>query len=288
MIRRFDHLVIAVADLDRAIGAYESLGFEVFPGGRHENLGTHNALIRFGNLGYIELLGVHDPGQAAESGLNGRTLAAFVRHRPGGLVGHCYATDDIEAEAARARESGIEMVGPFEMRRARPDGRTLRWRLTMPVDIPWRRPWPFVIEWDDPDEERRAVEGVGRHANGASFVAGVSVAVRDPEETVNLYSVLFASEPFRRDEVTDLAASRASFEVGGFVVDLLSPVGDGPVQKALTDDGEGPFEARIGVEGTGKARDQVPEARESGEALVLPQDRTLGARLAFVEGTREG
>ena len=58
MITRFDHLVIAVSDLDRAMDSYRSLGFEVFPGGRHEHRGTHNALIRFGGLDYVELRGV--------------------------------------------------------------------------------------------------------------------------------------------------------------------------------------------------------------------------------------
>jgi catechol 2,3-dioxygenase-like lactoylglutathione lyase family enzyme len=132
MITRFDHAVIAVADLERAIEAYRTLGFDVSPGGRHEHRGTHNALIRFGGVDYVELLGVYDPETALESGLNGRTLAEFVRDRQGGLVGHCYATDDIEAEADRTRKAGLEMVGPFEMRRERPDGRALTWRCWCP------------------------------------------------------------------------------------------------------------------------------------------------------------
>ena len=57
MITRFDHAVIAVADLERAIEAYSALGFDVSPGGRHEHRGTHNALIRFGGVDYVELLG---------------------------------------------------------------------------------------------------------------------------------------------------------------------------------------------------------------------------------------
>src|ERR687893_2662907 len=129
MITRFDHAVIAVGDLDLAIEAYGALGFDVFPGGRHEHRGTHNALIRFGGADYLELLGVYDPEKAIESGLNGRTLAEFVRERQGGLVGHCYATDDIEAEAERTREAGLEMVGPFEMRRGRPHRPALTSRL---------------------------------------------------------------------------------------------------------------------------------------------------------------
>ncbi len=282
MITRFDHAVIAVADLDLAVEAYSALGFEVFLGGRHENRGTHNALIRFGGVDYIELLGVYDPETASESGLNGRTLAEFVADREGGLVGHCYATDDIQEEAARTREAGLEMVGPFEMKRERPDGRELTWRLLVPEDIPWRRRWPFFIEWDDPDEARLAAEGVGDHANGARSVTGVGVAVRDLEEAVGLYSVLFDAEPFRRDEVTDLAATRASFDVRGFTIDLLSPTGHGLVREALESDGEGPFEVRIGVEDLTAARRATGAAETTGQhELRPPTEASLGARLVL-------
>ena len=284
MITRFDHAVIAVADLHRAIEAYRALGFDVFPGGRHEHRGTHNALIRFGGADYIELLGVYDPEIAIESGLNGRTLAEFVRERQGGLVGHCYATDDIEAEADRTREARLEMVGPFEMRRKRPDDRALTWRLLVPQDVPWRRRWPFFIEWNDPGEVRLAVEGVGDHVNDARSVSGVGVAVKDLEEAVRLYSVLFDVEPFRRDEVTDLTATRASFDVWGFTIDLLSPTGNGPVREVLESDGEGPFEVSIVVEDLTMARRAMEAAESTGQdELRPPTDATLGARLVLTE-----
>jgi catechol 2,3-dioxygenase-like lactoylglutathione lyase family enzyme len=287
VITRFDHAVIAVADLHRAIEAYRALGFDVFPGGRHEHRGTHNALIRFGGADYVELLGVYDSERAIESGLNGRTLAEFLRHREGGLVGHCYATDDIEAEADRTREAGLEMVGPFEMKRERPDGRALTWRLLVPVDIPWRRRWPFFIGWDDPDEVRLAVEGVGDHPNGARSVSGVAVAVKDLEEAVRLYSILFGLEPSRRDEITDLAARRASFDVRGFAIDLLSPAGNGPVHEMLERDSEGPFEVQIEVEDLMRARLALSgfeflENAADGE-LRPPPDASLGVRLVFTE-----
>jgi catechol 2,3-dioxygenase-like lactoylglutathione lyase family enzyme len=287
MITRFDHAVIAVADLERAIEAYRALGFDVSPGGRHEHRGTHNALIRFGGVDYVELLGVYDPERAVESGLNGRTLAEFVRDREGGLVGHCYATDDIEAEADRTREAGLEMVGPFEMRRERPDGRALTWRLLVPEDIPWRRRWPFFIEWDAPDQERLAVEGVGDHPNGARSVSGVAVAVRALEEAVRLYSILFDLEPYRRDEVTDLAARRASFDVRGVTIDLLSPAGNGPVQGMLERDGEGPFEVKLAVEDFARSRLALSEVEFTENAaqgeLRPPTDASLGVRLVFTK-----
>ena len=290
MITRFDHAVIAVSDLDRAIEAYRSLGFDVFPGGRHEHRGTHNALIRFGGADYIELLGVYDQDKAIHSGLNGRTLAEFVRDRKGGLVGHCYATDDIEAEAVSMREAGLEMVGPFEMRRERPDGRALTWRLLVPVDVPWRRRWPFFIQWDDPDEERLSVEGVGAHPNGARAVTRVAVAVRNLEEAVRLYSTLFSAEARCRDESVELAAKRATFDIRGFTIDLLAPSGDGPVRRALERDGEGPFEVTVEIGDPGAVVDALahasidPEETREG-TLRVPPGAAFGAWLALAGQT---
>ncbi len=123
----------------------------------------------------MELLGVYDADKAVRSGPNGRALAEFVRAREGGIVGHCYSIQDIEAEAARLRETGLELVGPFGMRRERPDGQALSWRLLVPVDVPWHRRRPFFIQWDDPEEERVCAKGVGAHPNGASAVTGVAV-----------------------------------------------------------------------------------------------------------------
>ncbi len=42
--------------------------------------------------------------------------------------------------------------------RLRPDGRLLSWRLLVPGGVPWLRPWPFLIQWDVPDDERLAWE----------------------------------------------------------------------------------------------------------------------------------
>ena len=67
MITRFDHAVIGVRDLSSAIRQYQTLGFDVHPGGQHVGLGTHNAIVRFG-LDYLELISVYDEAAAAASG----------------------------------------------------------------------------------------------------------------------------------------------------------------------------------------------------------------------------
>ena len=62
------------------------------------------------------------------------------------------------------------------MKRENPTAGTSR-RLLVPEDIPWRRRWPFFIEWNDPDEGDLPWRGRD-HANGARSVSGVGVAVQ--------------------------------------------------------------------------------------------------------------
>jgi hypothetical protein len=98
---------------------------------------------------------------------------------------------------------------------------------------------------------------------------------------VRLYSILFGLGPSRRDEITDLAARRASFLVRGFAVDPLSPAGTGSVHEMLERDGEGPFEVKIGVEDLMRARvalsgvEFMENAAHGG--LHPPPDASLGA-----------
>jgi Glyoxalase-like domain len=94
---RIDHVIYAAADLDEAAARIErELGLAVHGGGRHEGLGTHNRIVPLGG-GYLELLAIADPDEAAGSDL-GRALLA----RDGdGLCGWAVAVDDVEPVARR-------------------------------------------------------------------------------------------------------------------------------------------------------------------------------------------
>ncbi len=286
MITRFDHAVIAVADLEKAMGTYQALGFEVARGGRHEHRGTHNAIVRFG-VEYLELLSVYDPDRAVASGHNGRALVEFLQGREGGLVGYALATDDAEADAARFRNGGLEVVGPFEMRRERPDGRVISWRLVVPVDIPWRRSWPFFIQWDELDKVRLQHERIGGHANTATGVTSISVAVHDLHAAVELYTLLLGAGPVNQDQTAELPTSSVRFQVGGFTMNLVSPPVDAPLHRELTDRGEGPYSIEVEVANPVLARtllsQSAVEAANEERAGILHVSPTFacGARLAL-------
>jgi catechol 2,3-dioxygenase-like lactoylglutathione lyase family enzyme len=287
MITRFDHAVIAVRDLEAAIRQYQRLGFEVRPGGKHTGRGTYNAIFRFG-LDYLELISIYDRNELSARELSGATLAEFLDRNEGGLVGYALAAQDIEQEAERFRQAGLQAQGPFAMQRLRPDGRELSWRLLVPGGTPWRRPWPFLIQWDAPDEQRLTWEQPGAHPNGASGVAGVRVLVRNLEAAVALYQHQLGLAPGERDEAPGLGAHRATFQVGSFTIQLLAPAGAGMVQQGLDAQGEGLFELLLATRDMNQTLTTLAQQGVGVElgpvgtltALIQPA-QALGARIAL-------
>lgn len=292
LLKRFDHAVIAVRDLDRALAqSRDVLGLDARPGGRHTSRGTHNGLVRFG-LDYLELLSVYNRAEADASGPNGAELAAYLDQHEGGFVGYCLATDDIGGVAERFRQQGLEAVGPFAMQRMRPDNRRLEWRLVVPGGVPWRRPWPFVIQWGLPDRERLTWEQPGDHPLGATTVRGLSVLVRDLERGRDLYERQLGLAPSGEDGVAELGARRARFALGTFQVDLLAPAAaDSPLHEELRTQREGPYQLTLAVRSLSQARDHLARTGASHQdapgtpgGLLIAPESTLGVRLVLVEG----
>ena len=140
------------------------------------------------------------------------------------------------------REAGLEMVGPFEMKRGETDGRELAWRLLVPEDIPWRRRWPFFIEWNYPDEVRLGLEGVGDHANGARSVSQCRRRRKRPRgggrDCIPCCSTWSPSEGTKLLTLPPRVPASTS---GDSPSTSSLPSGNGPVREALESDEEAPF-----------------------------------------------
>jgi hypothetical protein len=97
---RIDHVIYAAVDLDAAAARVErELRLLARAGGRHEGLGTHNRIVPLGG-GYLELLAVSDPAEAASSDF-GRSLVARLARGGDGLLGWVVAVDDVDPVAQR-------------------------------------------------------------------------------------------------------------------------------------------------------------------------------------------
>lgn len=141
---RFDHVILAVADLDAtAEQILGKVGLGSVPGGRHKGLGTGNRIIPLGP-DYIELMGIVDADQAARSPL-GRWVAGRLAIREG-IAAFCLGTEDIDAVGRRLG------LNPEPMERTAPDGSSLGWRLAG-LDAAMADPCkPFFIQWGVPPE----------------------------------------------------------------------------------------------------------------------------------------
>lgn len=224
MIQAIDHLVILVRDLAEAVEDYEALGFHVSPGGEHTDGATHNALISFADGTYLELL-------------------AFLREAPEhrwwrhsaageGLIDFALLPGAIADDVAAARARGLPMLGPFPGGRERPDGVRIDWQSAM-AELP---ELPFLCGDVTPRDLR--VPAAGDHANGASGIFRVTVAVRDVEAAAARYAALLGAAPL-------VEPGRRLFKLGPSYIALQQP-GSGALESAAV-------EARLDQRGEGIA-----------------------------------
>lgn len=140
-----DHLLLGVADLDRGVDWVEKrTGVRAVAGGSHPGVGTRNALLSLGGRRYLEII-APDPAQTAYNfHIDVRSLAEPR------LITWAAAAADIDALAKTAREAGRQVFGPRDGSRARPDGKTLRWKtcgVMSSFGAPGIEPCPFFIQW---------------------------------------------------------------------------------------------------------------------------------------------
>ena len=238
MLQGIDHIVIAVPDLAAARKSYAALGFTVVEGGRHP-VGTHNALIAFGDGSYIELIAFYE---ASPSHKWWGPL-----QKGGGLVDFCMQTDDLLGDTAAFRKAGVAIDDPAPLSRVRPDGYQLKWVLSIPRHG-HRGVAPFLIQDETPREER--IPRRHTHANGVTGIGAVTVAVEDVATVRRWYAEVLGL-PGREIERLELGGAGVSFEIGPHVLEFLAPKGAGA--RSLTEwlrrRGPSPFAATLRTTG---------------------------------------
>jgi hypothetical protein len=97
---RIDHVIYAAEDVEAVAARIENeLAVAAVGGGRHEGHGTHNRIVPLGG-GYVEVLGVADPHEAAGSDF-GRGLLARLARAGEGWLAWVVAVEDVDRVARR-------------------------------------------------------------------------------------------------------------------------------------------------------------------------------------------
>ena len=185
---RFDHALIYVADLGRAVADYDALGFTVIGGGAHEGDPTENALIPFADGSYLELIAFRRRTTRTLLALLARlrlveraVRAPLARRfavraaRGPGLIDLALGVDALAPVIETARRSGLTVDGPVAGRRAAADGSPIVWEL----GVPREDELPLLIADVTPRQLRVAAPGI-MHANGVTGVTGAVLPARDP------------------------------------------------------------------------------------------------------------
>jgi catechol 2,3-dioxygenase-like lactoylglutathione lyase family enzyme len=233
-----DHVVIAVSDLEAAMADYRALGFTVVAGGSHPGRTSHNALVVFQDGSYLELIAWKSSNPAE------RWCVEHEKHGDG-LMDFALLPDDTAAAIAAAKARGLELSGPIDGGRKRPDGVELKWQTgrQSTFDLPF-------LCGDITPRALRVPEGEVRwHPNGVTGIASVTVAVRDLDASIARYRALLGEGVVEEGACTVAGAGlrTAVAPVGGTDIVLASPEGEGiytsiaqRVRERLATRGEGP------------------------------------------------
>jgi hypothetical protein len=139
-----DHLVLATPDLSATVADFaRRTGVAPAPGGVHVGLGTRNYLVSLGGAGYLEIIGP-DPEQSAPGQPRPFEVDGLTAPR---TVTWAISPPDLDAAIAAARSQGYDPGPAQAMRRRRPDGTLLEWRLTDGDDAHPSGLVPFLIDW---------------------------------------------------------------------------------------------------------------------------------------------
>ena len=174
----FDHVQVAVSDLERAADRYRrEHGLIALPGGRHPGRGTANMIVPLGDS-YLELIAVVDRAEAEALPTSMRVARAVESGRS--FATWAARTADLEATRRHLEDRGFDLAEPLQGGRRRPDGVNLAWRMQELVPGAEFSPLPFLIQWQLPGELFPGAARVA-HPCGARAVASLRLSDVDPE-----------------------------------------------------------------------------------------------------------
>jgi catechol 2,3-dioxygenase-like lactoylglutathione lyase family enzyme len=257
-VQGIDHIVIAVRDLAAAAQDYARLGFTVTPGGEHTGGATHNALISFADGAYFELIAFREPDRPQEH----KWWARFAKGE--GTVDFALLSESVDFEGDRLKQAGIEIDGPHDGGRLRPDGQRIAWR-NLGLNATGA-PLPFMIE-DVTTRDLRVPTGAAtEHELSVTGIAGLVLLVADLERATGPYQTLLDTPGESSTSTVDGVRCARRFEFGSQWIELAeADPSASELTKHIEERGAGPYEVIL--------------AGGRANAERLPLDLTHGARI---------
>ena len=187
MISRFDHLVVGAASLDQGADYIrKTLGVRIPHGGVHEQLGTHNLLMRLSETTFFEVIAVHPdipaPARPRWFGLDEPELRRNLQHSPA-LLTWVANTTDIKACLAAAP---IDLGQPEIIRRDQ-----LSWTFGLPDDgrLFGNGLVPCLIEWHSQPHPAAAMADLGCH------LQALTLYHPDPGRLASIFEAIGFADP---------------------------------------------------------------------------------------------
>ena len=202
--RAFDHVVVAVRNLDDAAEKYDALGFSLTPRASHEDrMGTSNRLAQFQALNFIEILEVDRPHGLAPHDFSAEPpFFSFGAHNQTALAERegmsmlVFTGADARADVASFETKGVPTYTPFDFeRQARlPDGDsvTVAFSLAFATSPDMPNVAFFVCQNRSPEYFWKPE--FQSHRNGSKGIKAVYLASPEPTRDAAFVSKLFDGE----------------------------------------------------------------------------------------------
>ncbi len=154
---KLDHVVyFTEKEPAQMVAEQQEVGRHAVVGGRHEKWGTHNALLYTKNA-YVEWLSVEkmEIAEKVDHPLTKLLLHDLEQGDGWGTI--CLSVDGIEQFNEEVENKGFRTSGVLDAQRRTADGQLRKWKMLF-VDQPVSNelPYPFFIEWEEPEETRLA------------------------------------------------------------------------------------------------------------------------------------
>lgn len=261
MLHSIDHIVVLVDDLAAASANWRRAGFTVTPGGTHAAGTTHNALVTFADGSYFELIAFLSSDRTQEHRWWPRVMDGE------GLIDYALLSDDLTGDASTARGHGLEMTGPEDSGRLRPDGQQLAWRTIVLGRGIGEPTLPFVIEDVTPRELRVPSGKAAQHQLSITGIAGLTLVTANVEEAATAMTSLLGTPG---EDIVVEEGAMLRFTLGEQWLALLQPGSDqSEAGQYLRQRGDGPYEVTL----------RAAETAVGAEGVLLPLAQTSGVRL---------